>query len=558
MEKRSLPTNWSSLRQVTIRKKLWLCFAAVDAAVIALGIFLLVAMESGQAEIQKLIKSIQTAASNLEAPARDIAHAAEEQLKMGETAGDLFVNLRTAKQVHQQLLENFRDPAKVQSLVQRLQKLDDESLEKATLMRDVVDNTKRAVEGGGGAFDNMKSDLRTFMEVGKLTGTMKALEYQAVLGIVAIFGFTVLVSLWLSRSISGPLVQTVRMMRDIAERRDLTQRVDVQRRDELGDVAHWFNTMIASIHDSVVQVREAAEHTAIASQQLSAAAGQLTSGAQTQASSLEETAASLEEITATVKQNADSASEVNQHAAGSRETAEKGGRVVRDAVAAMAEINQASRRIADIISTIDEIAFQTNLLALNAAVEAARAGDQGRGFAVVAAEVRNLAQRSATAAKEIKALIRDSVQKVESGSTLVTHSGASLEEIVSAVRRVTEIIAEIASASREQSAGIDQVNRAVADMSRVTQSNASQTEEVSATAEMLAEQARRLQSLVSQFRVEHAEAPVVAADALPAPPAPPARFGSPERRRSVHPTSVLIGAGGGNGVTHVEGNFEEF
>src|SRR5262245_27834490 len=179
METRSLGTNWSSLKQVTIRKKLWLCFAAVDLAVIALGIFLLVAMEGGQAEIQKLVKSIHAAASNLEAPARDIAHAAEEQLKMGETAGDLFVNLRTAKQVHQQILENVRDPVKVQSLVQRLQKLDDESIEKATLMRDVVDNTKRAMEGGGGAFDNMNSDLRTFMEVGKLTGTMKALEYQA-------------------------------------------------------------------------------------------------------------------------------------------------------------------------------------------------------------------------------------------------------------------------------------------------------------------------------------------------------------------------------------------
>jgi methyl-accepting chemotaxis protein len=218
---------------------------------------------------------------------------------------------------------------------------------------------------------------------------------------------------------------------------------------------------------------------------------------------LEETAASLEEITGTVKQNADNARQANQLAVGSRDTAEKGGEVVTQAVSAMGEINQSSKKIADIITTIDEIAFQTNLLALNAAVEAARAGEQGRGFAVVAAEVRSLAQRSATAAKEIKALIQDSVQKVQDGSELVNKSGQTLQEIVSSVKKVTDIIGEIAAASQEQSGGIDQVNKAVGQMDQVVQSNAAQTEELASTAQSLTAQARQLQALVGRFRINH-------------------------------------------------------
>jgi methyl-accepting chemotaxis protein len=186
---------------------------------------------------------------------------------------------------------------------------------------------------------------------------------------------------------------------------------------------------------------------------------------------------------------------------GSRDTAEKGGQVVTDAVAAMGEINKSSKKIADIITTIDEIAFQTNLLALNAAVEAARAGEQGRGFAVVAAEVRSLAQRSATAAKEIKGLIHDSVQKVQGGSELVNQSGETLQEIVASVKKVTDIIGEIAAASQEQSSGIDQVNKAVGQMDQVVQTNAAHTEEVSSTAQLLAEQANQLQHLVAKFKL---------------------------------------------------------
>jgi methyl-accepting chemotaxis protein len=207
-------------------------------------------------------------------------------------------------------------------------------------------------------------------------------------------------------------------------------------------------------------------------------------------------------MTSTVKQNADNAGQANQLATAARDQAEKGGAVVGRAVKAMTEINESSKKIADIIGVIDEIAFQTNLLALNAAVEAARAGEQGRGFAVVASEVRSLAGRSATAAKEIKDLIQDSVKKVEDGSVLVAQSGQTLEQIVSSVKKVSDIIAEIAAASREQSSGIEQVNRSVMQMDEMTQQNAALVEEASASSQAMADQARQLNEILSRYQVD--------------------------------------------------------
>ncbi|HTM08467.1 MAG TPA: methyl-accepting chemotaxis protein [Verrucomicrobiae bacterium] len=302
--------------------------------------------------------------------------------------------------------------------------------------------------------------------------------------------------------ISRPISRLVALVKDIAEGEgDLTKRLDVQNRDEIGELAAGFNSFLDKMHNLVSKVQTTAVQVAGASRHVADGATLLSASSQHQASSLEETAASLEEITGTVKQNADNASQANQLAVTSRSAAEKGGLVVASAVAAMAEITKSSEKICDIITTIDEIAFQTNLLALNAAVEAARAGEQGRGFAVVASEVRSLAQRSATAAKEIKALIQDSAAKVESGSELVSKSGGTLEEIVASVKKVTDIIAEIATASQEQSAGIDQVNRAVAQMDQVVQSNAAQTGEMSSTAAALAAQGAELQSLVARFKL---------------------------------------------------------
>lgn len=272
--------------------------------------------------------------------------------------------------------------------------------------------------------------------------------------------------------------------------------------DSIGQVAAALQQAVTAVQAALTEVRDVAGTVSSAAEQLSEASREITAGAQTQASSLEETASSLEEITSTVKQNSDNAQQARQLANGSRDIAERGGSVVSDAVQAMGEINQSSKKIADIITTIDEIAFQTNLLALNAAVEAARAGEQGRGFAVVAAEVRNLAQRSASAAKEIKTLIQDSVRKVENGTDLVNKSGQTLSEIVNSVKRVTDIVSEIAAASKEQLAGIEQVNKAVSQMDRVTQGNASQTEEMSGTASSLLSHSVQLSDLVGRFRLD--------------------------------------------------------
>jgi methyl-accepting chemotaxis protein len=320
-------------------------------------------------------------------------------------------------------------------------------------------------------------------------------------------------------AISEGLVRRVRAivltLQDIAEGEgDLTRRLHATSSDEIGELARCFNLFVERLHGIVSQVRGVALHVIAASHQLTAATEQLSVGTQKQAASLEETAASLEEITGTVKQNADSARQASQLAVGSRDTAQEGRQVVSAAVGSMGTITQASTKIAEIVTVIDEIAFQTNLLALNAAVEAARAGEQGRGFAVVAAEVRSLAQRSAVAAREIKGLINDSVAKVDDGAQLVVRSGQSLEQIVASVKQVTDIVSEIAAASQEQAQGIDQVNRAVTQMDQVVQRNASQTGELMATAQTLAAQATELQVLVGRFKLDQRPAgPVLLATA---------------------------------------------
>jgi methyl-accepting chemotaxis protein len=343
-------------------------------------------------------------------------------------------------------------------------------------------------------------ELNASMEA--IAGSASRLSRTTLLTAAAGVVFGALCAWLVTRSITRPLNRAVAAMNDIAEGEgDLSARLDESGRNEIAQLAAAFNRFVQKIEEVVREVVAAARQVTAASRQLSAASEQLASGTHEQASSLEETAASLEEITSTVKQNAENAREASQFALASRDGATRGGRVVEEAVASMVEITRASHGISHIITTIEEIAFQTNLLALNAAVEAARAGEQGRGFAVVAAEVRNLAQRSAAAAKEITALIRDSVGKVDAGSSLVTASGQALAEIVASVSRVTDLIGEMAAASEQQSTGVDQVNRAVMQMDEVVQSNSAQTEELSSTAQSLAAQASALQSLVGRFKV---------------------------------------------------------
>jgi len=299
-------------------------------------------------------------------------------------------------------------------------------------------------------------------------------------------------------TVVAPVQEGTRVMKSLADG-DLSQNMVGEFQGDFAVLQEAIDTSVNNLRSMVGDIRESASAITSGAGEIAQGNQDLSQRTEEQASSLEETASSMEQLTGTVKQNADNANQANQLASGAREQAEKGGKVVGNAVSAMSEINSSSKKIADIISVIDEIAFQTNLLALNAAVEAARAGEQGRGFAVVAGEVRNLAQRSAAAAKEIKALINDSVEKVDEGSKLVDESGKTLEEIVTAVKKVSDIIAEIAAASQEQSTGIDQVNKAIIQMDEVTQQNAALVEEAAAASESMDEQSKGLSKLMEFF-----------------------------------------------------------
>ncbi|HSQ03158.1 MAG TPA: methyl-accepting chemotaxis protein, partial [Burkholderiales bacterium] len=309
-----------------------------------------------------------------------------------------------------------------------------------------------------------------------------------------------LFALFITRSITRPLNEAVGVAQKVAVG-DLTSNIEVRTSDETGMLLQALKNMNESLRKIVGEVRGGTEAISSASKQIASGNADLSQRTEEQASSLEETASSMEELTSTVKQNAENAKQANQLAASASGVAVKGGEVVGQVVNTMTSINESSKKIVDIIAVIDGIAFQTNILALNAAVEAARAGEQGRGFAVVASEVRNLAQRSAAAAKEIKALITDSVHKVGDGTRLVDEAGKTMDEIVSSVKRVTDIMAEISAASQEQSAGIEQVNQAVAQMDDVTQQNAALVEEAAAAAESLQEQAGNLTQAVAVFRL---------------------------------------------------------
>ena len=333
----------------------------------------------------------------------------------------------------------------------------------------------------------------------------------STVGVVLGVLFGILMGYWLIRAISGPLQKSVSVARRIAAG-DLTEKIEVRSNDETGQMLQGLKDMHASLVSTVGQVRASTHAIGLASREIAMGNADLSSRTESQASSLEETASSMEELTSTVKQNADNARQANQLVVSASDVAMRGGNVVGQVVDTMGSIKKSSRKIVDIIGVIDGIAFQTNILALNAAVEAARAGEQGRGFAVVAAEVRNLAQRSAGAAKEIKALIADSVERVDLGSKLVDEAGKTMDEVVTSVKHVADIMSEILAASQEQSAGIEQVNKAITQIDEMTQQNAALVEQAAAAAESMQSQAAALAQVVAVFRLDSG-APSVAPSA---------------------------------------------
>jgi len=345
-----------------------------------------------------------------------------------------------------------------------------------------------------------------------------------------LFGVTLsgLIGLWLIRAISVPLNEAVRVARSVAEG-DLSQNIEVTSSDETGQLLAALKLMNDSLANTVGQVRVGTESMGVASREIAQGNADLSARTESQASSLEETASSMEELTSTVKQNAENARQANQLVVSASDVAVRGGEVVGQVVETMGSIKESSRKIVDIIGVIDGIAFQTNILALNAAVEAARAGEQGRGFAVVAAEVRNLAQRSAGAAKEIKQLISDSVEKVDAGSKLVDQAGQTMDEIVTSVKHVADIMNEITAASQEQSSGIEQVNQAISQMDEMTQQNAALVEQAAAAADSMQMQAAALAQAVSVFKLRLAEQAARATLASAPRPAPAAQASLPAK-----------------------------
>ncbi len=352
---------------------------------------------------------------------------------------------------------------------------------------------------------------------------------------------TAILAVQLYRIIHASLGNIRGTLEQVSQSLDLTHQVKIERMDEIGHTAHAFNQLLRQIAGVVGTARSSADAVQLASQQIADGTADLASRTAQQAAALEETASCMDQLRSTVGQNADNARQANQLARSASQVAADGGGVVDQVISTMGSINESSRKIVDIISVIDGIAFQTNILALNAAVEAARAGEQGRGFAVVAGEVRSLAQRSAAAAKEIKVLIDDSVEKVDSGTRLVEQAGTTMGQVVTSVQQVSDIVAEISSATAEQNSGIAQVHEAVAQMDQGTQQNAALVEQTAAASQNMQDQASDLAQAVSAFTIDTAQR-TAAAPRRAAVPAPAAPAPVPAARAAARPAAKAAAA----------------
>jgi len=434
-----------------------------------------------------------------------------------ELKGKLAGSMREATDLAQQAIKLANEQ------ILKQEQLSYSGPEYVSLLTKAIDAQFNLNEAAMGSLGTMLSD-RAASERRRLVTVLALMIGLAVL--CSWFGVAVARSI--TRQLGGEPAYAADVVKRVADG-NLTKEIATRDGDSTSLLA-WMKKMQENLRGIVGEIKESTETIGTASSQIAQGNADLSQRTEEQASSLEETASSMEELTSTVKQNAENAKQANQLAAGASDVAVKGGAVVKQVVDTMSAISESSKKIADIIGVIDGIAFQTNILALNAAVEAARAGEQGRGFAVVASEVRNLAQRSAAAAKEIKALIGDSVEKVGTGTKLVDEAGQTMQEIVSSVKRVTDIMAEITAASQEQSSGIEQVNTAITQMDEVTQQNAALVEEAAAAAESMQEQAEQLAQAVSVFKLDHE-----AAGAIARVPAPKRESTAQTHRASVTP-----------------------
>jgi methyl-accepting chemotaxis protein len=496
-------------------------------------------LQLGQALRNIVIDPVnKTAFKNLEAAGNEFKETNQKALALAKNdPADLKVLEEVAALREQQIPIQ----AKIVSLAATNQAAAIEvvSKEETPVWRGIRVRLQDYIKAKSAAVENTKAEMAAFSQRMLATALVLMLVAMTV-GAGIVF--------WLIRHImqqlGGEPVYAGEVARAISAG-DFSREITVARGDS-SSLLFTMNAMRENLTVTIGDIRQSTETIAVASRQIASGNADLSSRTESQASSLEETASSMEELTSTVKQNAENARQANQLVVSAADVAVKGGKVVGQVVDTMASIKASSRKIADIISVIDGIAFQTNILALNAAVEAARAGEQGRGFAVVAAEVRNLAQRSAGAAKEIKSLIEDSVDKVDVGGKLVDEAGKTMDEIVNSVKRVTDIMSEIAAASQEQSAGIEQVNQAVGQMDEATQQNAALVEQAAAAAESLQDQAGKLAQAVSVFNLgagsqtshsQQMDIPVLHIQVKPKPKVAPARLAAKPKK---------LAAGGGS------------